>query len=209
MNRSSATASSRPSVRGRPKIRARIARGLLANPPSGSSPTLGNSLTRQRAFAIPSSLRCEAAKHLKDKVSVRKRHRARMAGSVLAASAELPTVNRPQPNRKSAQMRSRSSVTMLPPVVSPPAAMPAGHRTGSVLAESAGLPTVNRPRRNPKSAQMRSRSSVTMFPPVARPPAAMLVAHRAGSVSRTLAGAKQLHRAAIVRGPTATARRWT
>ena len=76
-------------------------------PPLGNSPMWGSAPTRQRAFAIPSSLRCAAARRLTDKGSVRKRHRARMAGSVLAEIRALPITNGLWPSRKFVPMLSR------------------------------------------------------------------------------------------------------
>jgi hypothetical protein len=78
-----------------PKIRARIAQASQVNRLRGRNPTRGSSPTLPREFAILSSLRYAAVRHWKDRVSIRKRRKVRMAGSGLAESAALLIINRP------------------------------------------------------------------------------------------------------------------
>ena len=78
-----------------PKILGRIAQASQVNRPRGHNRAWGSSLTLPREFAILSSLRCAAVRHWRDRVSIRKRRKVRMAGSGLAESAALPIINRP------------------------------------------------------------------------------------------------------------------
>ena len=138
MNRSSATDSSRQSTgRDPPKIRGRIAQASQVNRPRGHSRTVGSSPTLPRECAILCSRRYAAARLWRDKVSVRKRRKVRMAGRGLAASAAPPIINRRQinrlqPSRRSGQTLSRNFAITLLPGAKPPTPMLARHPAGSV-----------------------------------------------------------------------------
>ena len=137
MNRSSATDSSRQSTgRDPPKIRARIAQASQVNRPRGHNRARGSSPTLPREFAILSSLRRAAARHWRDKVSVRKRRKVPMTGSGLAERAAPPIINprqinRLQPSRSSGQTPSRNLAITLLQGASPLTPTLARHLAGS------------------------------------------------------------------------------
>jgi hypothetical protein len=81
-----------------------------------------SSSIQKREYVILLSPRYAAARGLKDKLSVRK-PKMPTVGSVLGGHVALSTVNHPAPNRKFAQIPSRSFAIMLLPSASLRAAM--------------------------------------------------------------------------------------